>query len=105
MPLQQMADTCRDTVVLLEKNLTRVMRLKKHPVPENADEKKKHTRTLQDAERSPAQARLSAGDWPCVMWKSHKSSQQMHSAKMKVNCCSLKARPFISVPSATPGTA
>ncbi|EPR9913475.1 conjugal transfer protein TraT, partial [Escherichia coli] len=28
-PLQQMADTCRDTVVLLEKNLTRVMRLKK----------------------------------------------------------------------------
>lgn len=60
MPLQQMADTCRDTVVLLEKNLTRVMRLKKHPVPENADEKKKHTRTLQDAERSLAQARLSA---------------------------------------------
>ncbi len=44
-PLQQMADTCRDTVVLLEKTLTRVMRLKKHPVPENADEKKKHTRT------------------------------------------------------------
>ncbi|EQB7756600.1 conjugal transfer protein TraT, partial [Escherichia coli] len=42
-PLQQLADTCRDTVVLLEKNLTRVMRLKKHPVPENADEKKKHT--------------------------------------------------------------
>lgn len=36
------------------------MRLKKHPVPENADEKKKHTRTLQDAERSLAQARLSA---------------------------------------------
>lgn len=32
----------------------------KHPVPENADEKKKHTRTLQDAERSLAQARLSA---------------------------------------------
>lgn len=55
-----MADTCRDTVVLLEKNLTRVMRLKKRPVPENADEKKKHTRTLQDAERSLAQARLSA---------------------------------------------
>lgn len=55
-----MADTCRDTVVLLEKNLSRVMRLKKRPVPENADEKKKHTRTLQDAERSLAQARLSA---------------------------------------------
>ncbi|STK08082.1 TraS transfer protein [Escherichia coli] len=43
-----------------KKNLTRVMRLKKRPVPENADEKKKHTRTLQDAERSLAQARLSA---------------------------------------------
>lgn len=27
-------------------------------LPENADEKKKHTRTLQDAERSLAQARL-----------------------------------------------
>ncbi|EJU5593598.1 conjugal transfer protein TraT [Shigella sonnei] len=59
-PLQQMADTCQDTIVLLEKNLTQVMRLKKRPVPENADEKKKHTRTLQDAERSLAQARLSA---------------------------------------------
>ncbi|WP_302725497.1 hypothetical protein [Escherichia coli] len=103
-PLQQMADTCRDTVVLLEKNLTRVMRLKKHPVPENADEKETH-RTLQDAERSLAQPACRPGDWPCVMWKSHKSSQQMHSAKMKVNCCSRKARPFISVPSATPGTA
>ncbi|GHM57233.1 hypothetical protein ECZU51_59030 [Escherichia coli] len=64
-----MADTCRDTVVLLEKNLTRVMRLKKHPVPENADEKKKHTRTLQDAERSPAQARLSAATGPASCGK------------------------------------
>ncbi|MCW3190440.1 conjugal transfer protein TraT [Escherichia coli] len=60
-PLQQMADTCRDTVVLLEKK----------PHPDDAPEKnvryrktmtkkKKHTRTLQDAERSLAQARLSA---------------------------------------------
>ena len=44
------------------KNLTRVMRLKKHPVPENADEKKRNTpEPCRMPERSPAQARLSAG--------------------------------------------
>ena len=54
-PLQQMADTCRDTVVLLEKNLTRVMRLKNTcRYPENADEKKKNT---------PEPCRMRSGPW------------------------------------------
>ena len=86
-----MADTCRDTVVLLEK-----------PHPGDAPEKiryrktltKKNTPgTLQDAERSPAQARLSANTGPASCGKVTNRPQQMHSSENESELLQPEGRP------------